>query len=159
MKKIFILIFLLVNSTFLYSQNNQDEPIWWKWEREGKYLEVTSHLLYKVQSDSIKNEHADYLHIARNYGYLNDYEKAIFYLKKSMTGLEEKNDEQFWWYYQGTLAFFERNKDKLKIYLNKLKNNHSNYYKNNYLTLKSLYENFEKGYFEASRWKNNQTNN
>ena len=84
MKKIFILIFLLVNSIFLYSQNNQDEPIWWKWEREGKYLEVVSHLLYKVQSDSITNKHADYLHIARNYGYLNDYEKAIFYLKKSI---------------------------------------------------------------------------
>jgi hypothetical protein len=159
MKKKIILLLLFVNSTFLFSQKNQEEPIWWKLEREGKYLEVASHLLYKVQSDSIKNEHADYLHIARNYGYLNDYEKAIFYLKKSMTDLEEKNDEQFWWYYQGTLAFFERNKGKLKIYLDKLENNHSNYYKNNYLTLKSLHENFEKGYYEASRWKNNQTSN
>ncbi|WP_445721152.1 hypothetical protein, partial [Flavobacterium sp.] len=115
MKQIFIFIFLLGNLVFAYAQNKQEEPIWWKWEREGKYLEVVSHLLYKVESDSITNKHADYLHIARTYGYLNDYEKAIFYLKKSMIGLEEKNDEQFWWYYQGTLAFFERKKDKLKI--------------------------------------------
>lgn len=114
---------------------------------------MASHLLYQVQSDSTRNEHADYLHIARSYGYLNDYEKAIFYLNESMDGLSEKDDKLFWWYYKGTLAFFKRDKKKLKLYLDKLKENHSSYYKNNYKTLESLYFNFGKGYLEASKWK------
>jgi hypothetical protein len=45
MKQIFIFIFLFGNLAFTNAQNKQDEPIWWKWEREGKYLEVVSHLL------------------------------------------------------------------------------------------------------------------
>lgn len=36
----------------------------------------------------------------------------------------------------------------------KLEANHSSYYENNYKTLRSLYEKFDKGYKEASNWKN-----
>ena len=122
-------------------------------EENGEYLKVASHLLYKVLSDSSRNKNADYLHIARNYGYLNDYEKATFYLKKSMKDIDESSDDQYWWYYQGTLAFFQRDKNKLKTYMTKLQKNHSAYYEKNYKTLKSLYDNFDKGYREASNWR------
>ena len=70
-----------------------------------------------------------------------------------MDGLSEKDDELFWWYYKGTLAFFERDKASLKEYLEKLEANYTPYYEKNFRTLKSLYENFEKGYREASSWK------
>ena len=152
MKTVLYLI-LFTFSINSYCQS-KEEPIWWEMERNGQYLEVASYLLFKVQSDSTRNKHADYLHIARAYGYLNDYEKAIFYWKKCAENLVPENDEQFWWYYSGTLAFFERDKIELKKYLDKLEANHSEYYKNNYKTLKSLYEKFDKGYKEASNWKN-----
>jgi tetratricopeptide (TPR) repeat protein len=139
----------------MFAQNSpKEEPIWYQLERDGKYAEVTEFLIKMVESDSTRNKHADYLHISRNFGYMNNYEKAIIYLNKSVETQNEKDDEQFWWYYKGTLAFFERNKLELKKYLDKLENNHSDYYVNNYNTLKSLYEKFEKGYKEASDWKN-----
>lgn len=151
MKYLITTLFLLSSfSTFSQSKN---EPIWWQMERDGQYLEVVSYLLYKVQSDSTRNKHTDYLHIARNYGYLNDYEKAIFYWKKSYD-MTDKSDTEFSLYYFGTLAFFERNKENLEKCYKELEETHSEYYKNNYLTLKSLYENFEKGYHEASNWRN-----
>ncbi len=146
---IFILSLLFASSSF--SQKSSD-PIWWKMEREGEYLKVANHLLYKVQSDTTRNTHADYLHIARNYGYLNDYDKAIFYLNKSMDGESEQKDELYWWYYKGTIAFFKRDKKTLEIYLKKLESNYTPFYENNYKTLKSLYLNFDKGYKEASSW-------
>lgn len=146
---LYIILFTFSINSFCQSK---EEPIWWEMERNGQYLEVASYLLFKVQSDSTRNKHADYLHIARAYGYLNDYEKAIFYWKKCAENLVPENDEQFWWYYSGTLAFFERDKIELKKYLDKLEANHSEYYENNYKTLKSLYEKFDKGYKEASNW-------
>ena len=132
---------------------SKDEPPWWKMEREGKYLEVASHLLYKIQSDSTRNKHADYLHIARAYGYLNDYEKAIFYWKKSGENIDKEKSKLFWWYYRGTLAFFERDKKELFKYMSLLKKENSAYYANNTKTLESLYLKFDKGYKEASNWK------
>lgn len=70
-----------------------------------------------------------------------------------MEGLSEKSDEQFYWYHLGTLSFFERDKERLKIYLDKLENNYSEYYANNFMVLKSLYEKFDKDYRDACRWK------
>ncbi|MBS4039677.1 MAG: hypothetical protein KGZ81_03670 [Flavobacteriales bacterium] len=148
-----ILYILLFTFSLISFSQTKKEPIWWEMERNEQYLEVASYLLFKVQSDSTRNKHADYLHIARAYGYLNDYEKAIFYWKKCAEDLKPENDEQFWWYYSGTLAFFQRDKNELKKNLDKLEVNHSQYYENNYKTLKSLYEKFDKGYKEASNWK------
>jgi len=149
-------IFYILVLTFSLGSFSQvkEEPIWWEMERKGQYLEVASYLLFKVQSDYTRNKHADYLHIARAYGYLNDYEKAIFYWKKCAEDLKPESDEQFWLYYCGTLAFFQRDKDELKKNMVKLEANHSSYYENNYKTLRSLYEKFDKGYEEASNWKN-----
>ena len=151
--KTILYILLFTFSLGSFSQT-KEEPIWWEMERNGQYLEVASYLLFKLQSDSTRNKHADYLHIARAYGYLNDYEKAIFYWKKCAEDLNPESDEQFWLYYYGTLAFFQRDKDELKKNMEKLEANHSQYYENNYKTLKSLYEKFDKGYKEASNWKN-----
>jgi len=151
MKYLRIALFLLY-SLHTVGQS-KEEPIWWQMERDGQYLEVISYLLYKVQSDSTRNKHADYLHVARNYGYLNNYEKAIFYWKKSYD-MTDKIDSEFSLYYLGTLAFFERDKKTLEKCYKELEKYHSEYYKNNYLILKSLYENFEKGYHEASNWQN-----
>jgi len=151
-----ITLLALVISTSIFSQA-KSEPAWYQMDRDGEYLKMASYLLFKVQSDSTRNAHADYLHIARAYGYLNDYEKAIFYLNKSMLGRTGEKDQQFWWYYKGTLAFFERDKKALKKYLENLEANHTSYYENNYKTLKSLYENFDKGYLKASKWKKEES--
>ena len=48
---------------------------------------------------------------------------------------------------------FQLDEKSLDIYLEKLEANYTPYYENNFRTLKSLYENFEKGYREASSWK------
>lgn len=151
MKKVTVIIVLTFLNNALCQEKN--EPQWWAMERDGNYLEMASHLLFMVQSDSTRNNHADYMHIARAYAYLDDYEKAIFYWKKSMKGLSESNDMQYWWYFKGTLAFFERNREELFKYMNLLKNNHSQYYANNAKTLEALYNNYEKGYKLASQWK------
>lgn len=151
MKYLITISFLLFSLFTAFSQS-ESKPVWWQMESDGQYLEVISYLLYKVQSDSTRNKHADYLHIARNYGYLNDYEKAIFYWKKSYD-ITDKNDKEFSLYYFGTLAFFERDKESLEKCYKELEKNHSEYYKINYLILQSLYENFEKGYREASNWR------
>lgn len=153
MKKTIWIVFLTISFNSFSQKKN--EPVWWEMERNGNYLEMASYLLYKVQSDSTRNQHADFLHIARAYGYLNDYEKAIFYWNKAYEGMTEKNDEQSWWYYKGTLAFFERNRKELFKYMSLLKNEHSDYYANNAKVLESLYLKFDKGYKEACSWKDN----
>lgn len=133
--------------------NSKKEPeLWMSLEENSKFLEAASYLLYKVQSDSTRNKHADYWHIGRMYGYLNDYEKAIFYLTKSTKNINP-NDEQWWWYFYGTIAFLERDKETLLKYMDKLNKDHSQYYESNAKTLVSLYENFDKNYREASQWK------
>ncbi|MFD2588767.1 hypothetical protein ACFSQJ_17710 [Croceitalea marina] len=147
MKKIIWIIFFAFSMNSFSQESN--EPIWWEMDRNGKHLEVASYLLYKVQSDSTRNKHADFLHIARAYGYLNDYEKASFYWKKCADDNAENCDEQFWWYYKGTLAFFERNREELLKYMLLLKKNHSDYYAKNARILESLYYKFDKGYQEA----------
>lgn len=147
---LYILLFTFSISSFCQTK---EEPVWWEMQRNGKHLEVASYLLFKVQSDSTRNKHADYLHIARAYGYLNDYEKAIFYWKKCAEDLKPEDDEQFWWYYSGTLAFFERDKPRLLKYMNLLKSKHSKYYKNNARILESLYNKFDLGYEKACDWK------
>jgi tetratricopeptide (TPR) repeat protein len=151
MKTLLYTIFL----TFSISSfcQTEDEKIWWEMQRNGKHLEVASYLLYKVQSDSTRNKHANYLHIARSYGYLNEYDKAVFYWKKSFEDLKPEDDEQFWWYYSGTLAFFERDKETLFKYMNLLKKTHYDVYKNNALLLESLYDNFDKEYEAACKIK------
>ncbi len=154
MIKRILLLVLLLNASMVFSQ--KDEPAWYQMERDQEFLKMASYLLYKVQSDSSRNPHADYLHIARAYGYLGDYEKAIFYWKKCKQ-VTDGFDDQFEWYYQGTLAFFERDKEKLKKYLDKLEAEHTEYYKNNYNTLKSLYQNFDKSYLEASHWRTSES--
>lgn len=70
-----------------------------------------------------------------------------------MKGLSESNDRQYWWYFKGTLAFFESNRDELFKFMNLLKKNHSQYYTNNAKTLETLYNNYEKDYKLASQWK------
>lgn len=154
MNKYLIILIICLKSSLLISQNkSKKEPIWWQYEREGKYAEVIDYLKNQILIDSTRNKHADYLHIARNYGYMNNYENAIIYLNKSVENISEYSDNQFWWYYKGTLAFFERNKIESEKYLIMLEANYSDYYENNYKTLKSLYNKFEKGYKEASNWK------
>lgn len=59
----YILLFTFSLSSF---SQIKEEPIWWEMQRNGQYLEVASYLLFKVQSDSTRNKHADYLHIARS---------------------------------------------------------------------------------------------
>ncbi|MBO6533008.1 MAG: hypothetical protein JJ885_04785 [Muricauda sp.] len=139
----------------LMLSQEMDEPVWWEMEQNGKYLEMASYLLYKVQSDSTRNKHADYLHISRAYGYLNDYEKAIFYWNRAFDGITEENDKQAWWYYLGTLAFFERDRNELFKYMSLLKEKHSDYYSKNARTLESLYLKFDQGYKKASSWEDN----
>jgi len=152
MKEILCIV-LIALSVSSFSQS-KEEPIWWELQRNGEHLQVASYLIFKVQSDSTRNRHADYLHIARSYGYLNDYEKATFYWKESGKNLIPENDPQFWWYYKGTLAFFERDKETLLKYMTLLNAENSEYYKNNAFVLKSLYQKFDKGYEEACDWKN-----
>lgn len=133
--------------------SKKDPELWMSLEENSQFLEAASYLLYKVQSDSTRNKHADYWHIGRMYGYLNDYEKAIFYLSKSTENINPNDDEQWWWYFYGTITFLERDKEALLKYMTKLNIGHTQYYEPNAKTLVSLYKNFEKGYREASLWK------
>lgn len=154
MKKIFFVLFLFLEFTLIAQETIQsNEPLWWKMERENHFLEAASYLLHKVQSDSTRNSHADYWHIGRLYGYLNDYEKAIFYMTKSTEGINLAEDEQWWWYFKGTIAFLNRDKKELFQYMNKLQSNHTKYHESNSNTHNSLYKQFDKGYLEASKWK------
>lgn len=157
------LVLILCFQTHLKAQENNEngvvvkfkrEPeLWMSLEENSQFMEAASYLLYKVQSDSTRNKHADYWHIGRMYGYLNDYEKAIFYLTKSTENINPNDDEQWWWYFYGTIAFLERDKEALLKYMTKLSKVHTQSYESNAKTLESLYKNFDKGYWEASQWK------
>lgn len=116
-----------------------------------KHLEAASELLFRIQTDSATNRHSDYWHIAQMYGCLNDYKKAVFYLNQSMIGLTEEGDEQFWWYYKGTLAFFMRDKNTLEYFASKLEKSHTQYYKANSEMLSRLTKNFHLNYCEATK--------
>ncbi|GLU44742.1 hypothetical protein [Allomuricauda sp. NBRC 101325] len=113
---------------------------------DGKYLEAASELLFLLLSDSSRNAHADYWHIGQMYAMANDYEKAIFYMDKAAVDI---SDEQWIWYYKGTIAFLKRDKPKLQKYADLLGKEHSKYYKVNADALEKLLVNFDKGYGKA----------
>ena len=157
-----ILIFILVTS-FTYGQNqkiNTDNPgttktddyleeDWRELSKHGQHVEAASELIFLSMSDSTRNKHADYWHIGQVYAFDNQYKKAVFYIRESMKGKSENDDEQFWWYYKGILAFLQKNKNELKKYYDLLEKNHTNYYSNNAKVLKRLFENFEEPYSQA----------
>lgn len=161
MNKIPLILVLFCSLTYGQNQKpNPDNPgttktdnylqqDWRKLSKNGNFVEAASELLYLVLSDSTRNENADFWHIGQLYATDNQYEKAIFYFKKSMIGRSENDDKQYWWYYKGTLAFLQKNKSELKKYSNLLEENHTNYYANNAKILKSLLLNFKKPYSKA----------
>ena len=59
----------------------------------------------------------------------NDYENAIKYIKKSSSIFNRMFDEGWRWYYKGTIAFLDRDKDKLYHYYSKLNNSNTGYYR------------------------------
>ena len=125
------------------------EDNWRKLSNEGKNIEAASELLYLVMSDSTRNKHADYWHIGQIYAMDNQYEKAVFYMHKSMQGITEESDQQFWWYYKGSIAFLESNKEDLESYALLLEENHTTYHSNNSKVLKKMLERFDKPYSEV----------
>lgn len=127
------------------------EQDWRKLSQNGNFVDAASELLYLTLSDSTRNRHADFWHIGQIYAQDNQYQKAIFYLKKSMKDHTEMDDKQYWWYYKGTLAFLQKDKERLEKFSKLLGENHTNYYSNNAKVLKSLLNNFDKPYFEAIR--------
>lgn len=132
------------------SDNYKPED-WRTLSENGKYLEAASELLYLVQSDSTRNFHADYWHIGQIYADAGQYDKAIFYMDKSVQGMTEEEDKQYWWYYKGTTAFLKRDKEQLKKYEQLLEKNHTNYYSNNSKVLNRLLKYFDKSYREVIR--------
>ncbi|MDD2634749.1 MAG: hypothetical protein PHW82_04550 [Bacteroidales bacterium] len=122
------------------------------WEvlsQNGKYEEAIVELTQQIDLDNKRLNNKDYWHLGQLYAYKNDYIIAIYYLKKSTNLFDRIFDKEWRFYYKGTIAFLKRDKDKLLKYYEKLQKQNSTYYKRNANTLKSLYENFEKGYFEA----------
>ncbi|MDD2387214.1 MAG: hypothetical protein PHP52_10585 [Bacteroidales bacterium] len=122
------------------------------WEllaQDGKYEEAIVELQKQIDLSNKKFKYRDYWHLGQLYAYKNDYTTAIFYLKKSTNLFDQLFDKQWRFYYKGTIAFLERDKAKLLKYHEKMQKQNSAYYEGNANTLKSLYENFDKQYFEA----------
>lgn len=165
MKTIFTFILAILIATTIQGQikthpNNSgvimsDEPPekWRVLSDENREIEAASELIYLVLSDSTRNKHADYWHIGQLYAATNQYEKAKFYMKRAV--IEPMDDEQWMLYFNGTIAFLERDKVSLEKFAKLLNANHTEYYSANARTLNGLMENFEKTYSEAIKSSRN----
>jgi tetratricopeptide (TPR) repeat protein len=123
-----------------------------KWEllsQEGKHEEAIVELQKQIDLGDKKSKNRDYWHLGQLYAYNNDYETAIVCLKKSTNFIGLLFDKYWRYYYKGTLAFLERDKNKLQKYYKKIQKGNSAYYEGNVNTLKSLYNQFDKTYLEA----------
>lgn len=123
-----------------------------KWEnlsQDGKYEEAIAELRKQMNFEDNKSKHKDYWHLGQLYAFNNDYDSAICYFKKSANMFDLLFDKFWRYYYKGTIAFLQRDKTKLNKYNCKMQKKKSAYYEGSANTLKSLFENFEKEYFEA----------
>jgi tetratricopeptide (TPR) repeat protein len=131
------------NPRVILSENQPEK--WRLLSQEKKYVESASELIYLVLSDTTRNKHADFWHIGQMYAMANQYDKAKFYMTKAVVG-DTTNDKQWMWYFYGTIAFLDRDRDSLEKYTKLLNDNHTQYYSANSKTLNRLLANFEKTY-------------
>jgi len=131
-----------------YVCKKETNELWRELADSGRYHEAINILLDSIQKNKIKNKKSTFWHVGQLYACNNEYELAINYLKKSTGFIDKIFDREWRLYYNGTIAFLQRDKKKLKAYHDRLWNKHSEYYYCNAFKLKAFYENFEKPY----RW-------
>ncbi|PLW95056.1 MAG: hypothetical protein C0592_00930 [Marinilabiliales bacterium] len=127
-----------------------------KWEllsQEGKFDEAIIELNRHIDSTGNKSKHQNYWHLGQLYAFNNDYDTAVQYMKKSTSIFDLMFDKYWRLYYKGTIAFLQRDKEKLQKYYLKLLQHNSAYYERNTKTLESLYLNFDEQYFDAYFFK------
>jgi hypothetical protein len=161
MKPIKLLLFtvILFHSCALFAQTDQNKYVCKKLEKEhwrelseqGKFKEAISELFDTLQHQKQVHKHAVYWHIGQLYAFDNDYDNAIRYLKKSAHIFDKLADREWRLYFKGTIAFLQKDKEKLKKFCDKLWNKHTGYNEKNALMLKALYENYDKTYREIFR--------
>lgn len=159
MKQIIHILFtiILFHSCAIFAQTDQNKYVCKKLEKEhwrelsehGKFKEAISELFDTLQHQKHVNKHSVYWHIGQLYAFDNDYEKAIHYLKKSTNIFSRTFDREWRLYFNGTIAFLQKDKEKLQKCYDKLWNKHSAYNEKNALVLKGLYDNFDKTYWEV----------
>ncbi|SFT04178.1 hypothetical protein SAMN04487906_2678 [Zhouia amylolytica] len=153
MKKICSSIFSLVFVMLIYGNTSfpsyAEIPFQEKWKtlaQNKQYLEAASELLYLMHADDTRKKTVDFWNIGQMYAMANQYDKAIFYMKKSIT---DYSDKQWTWYCKGTIAFLENDKQKLALYATDLSEDHDDYYAPNVEILNMLLKNFGKPYEQA----------
>jgi tetratricopeptide (TPR) repeat protein len=152
---LFIIISIQSLNTIAQStQNNyvckkQIKEQWRELAEEGKFKEAINLLLDTIQEHKHIDMHSVYWHIGQLYAFDNDYGNAIRYLKKSTDIFDKLADREWRLYYKGTIAFLQKDKQKLESCYKRLWNKHSAYNEKNAFVLKGLYENFDKTYREV----------
>ena len=159
--KYFLFILIISQSFAIFAQTTQNNYVCKKLEKEhwrelseqGKFKEAITELFDTLQHQKHVHKLAVYWHIGQLYAYDNDYEKAVHYLKKSTNIFDKLADREWRLYFKGTIAFLQKDKEKLKKCHDKLWNKHTAYNEKNALVLKDLYENFDKTYWEVFQKK------
>lgn len=132
------------NTNKTYTCKIQTKELWRELADSGRYNEAIKILL--DSADICKNSKSIYWHIGQLYACNNDYDLAIKYMKKSSSFFDKLFDKEWRLYFNGTLAFLNRDKKKLNFYYQKLWKKHSEYYYSNAFLLKTLNENFDLNY-------------
>jgi len=129
-----------------YICKKAEKELWRELADSGRYHDAINILLDSIQTSKQKNKNGTYWHIGQLYASNNEYAFAIKYIKKSTSFFDKLFDREWRLYYNGTIAFLNKDKKKLKICNDKLWKKHSEYYYFNACKLKALYENFDKPY-------------
>jgi hypothetical protein len=147
-----LFMFTFFSATIAQTTNNNyickkaEKELWRELADSGSYNDAITILLDSIPTSKQKDKHRNYWHLGQLYACNNEYAIAIEYLKKSTGFFDKIIDREYRLYYNGTIAFLKKDKQKQKICNDKLWNKHSDYYYSNACRLKALYDNFEKPY-------------
>ncbi len=136
-----------------YQQNHFDADTccWRKLSAEKKYREAAYLIVAYLKTHNASNKHALYWHAGQMFAMANENALAKKYFKRTYSVFYKwlgDEDAKTWYYYaRGTVAFIDRDKNKLAAIIQHWERHFPK--DKNYQALLQLNENWDKGYANA----------
>ena len=141
------------NPVLAYQQNHFDADTccWRKLSAEKKYHEAAYLIVAYLKTRNASNKHALYWHAGQMFAMANENALAKKYFKRTYSVFYKwlgDEDAKTWYYYaKGTVAFIDRDKNKLAAIIHHWERHFPK--DKNYQALLQLHENWDKGYASA----------
>lgn len=141
-------------NTYTTNQFNADTCCWRLLASTKQYSQAGNLIVqYLKTNTTISNTHSLNWHAGQMFAMAGNNHLAIKYFKKTysfITKLFGDADGKQWYYYaKGTVAFIDRDKNKLERILTKWQTKYPS--SKNYIGLKKLYDNWNKTYENATK--------